>query len=93
MASTGTVIQVIGSTFDAQFAENELPAIYNAVTCEIEFGGEKTTLVGEVARHMGEIDRAAVSAMKRLYWAGMAGAAADAKVVEDEGSDDAERQD
>jgi F-type H+/Na+-transporting ATPase subunit beta len=53
MPTTGTVIQVIGSTFDAQFPEDSLPEIYNAVTCEIEIRGEKTTLVGEVSRHMG----------------------------------------
>jgi F-type H+/Na+-transporting ATPase subunit beta len=53
MATTGTVIQVIGSTFDAQFPEDSLPAIYNALTCEIEIRGEKTTLVGEVSKHMG----------------------------------------
>ena len=35
MASNGTVTQVIGSTFDAQFPENALPEIYNAV--EIDF--------------------------------------------------------
>ncbi|MBT8485673.1 MAG: F0F1 ATP synthase subunit beta [Phycisphaerae bacterium] len=53
MATSGTIIQVIGSTFDAQFPEEQLPAIYNAVKCEIDMGGEKTTLVGEVARHLG----------------------------------------
>jgi len=53
MATTGTVIQVIGSTFDAQFPEDGLPEIYNAVHCEIEIRGEKTRLVGEVSRHMG----------------------------------------
>jgi len=54
MAATGTIIQVIGSTFDAQFPEDGLPKIYNAVYCEMTSGsGEKSTLVGEVARHMG----------------------------------------
>ncbi|MCI0365651.1 MAG: F0F1 ATP synthase subunit beta [Phycisphaerales bacterium] len=53
MPATGTVIQVIGSTFDAQFPEDQLPDIYNAVRCEIEFKGDKQTLVGEVSRHMG----------------------------------------
>jgi len=53
MATTGTIIQVIGSTFDARFPEEDLPAIYNALTCEIEIKGEKTTLVGEVAKHLG----------------------------------------
>ena len=53
MASTGTIIQVIGSTFDAQFPDDALPEIYNAVKSEIEIKGEKTTLVGEVAKHLG----------------------------------------
>ncbi|MHC4413874.1 MAG: F0F1 ATP synthase subunit beta [Planctomycetota bacterium] len=53
MASSGTIIQVIGSTFDAQFAEEDLPEIYNAVKCEIDVKGEKVTLVGEVAKHLG----------------------------------------
>ena len=53
MASTGTIIQVIGSTFDAKFPEADLPGIYNAVTCEIDLVGEKSTLVGEVAKHLG----------------------------------------
>jgi F-type H+-transporting ATPase subunit beta len=53
MATTGTVIQVIGSTFDAQFPEDNLPEIYNAVECQIEFKGEKLRLVGEVSKHMG----------------------------------------
>ena len=53
MATTGKVIQVIGSTFDAQFPESDLPEIYNAVECEIEIRGERTRLVGEVAKHLG----------------------------------------
>ncbi len=53
MATTGTIIQVIGSTFDAQFPEEDLPEIYNAVKCEIDIRGDKTTLVGEVAKHLG----------------------------------------
>ena len=53
MATAGTVIQVIGSTFDAQFAEDQLPNIYNAVTCELDVQGERIRLVGEVAKHLG----------------------------------------
>jgi F-type H+-transporting ATPase subunit beta len=53
MASTGTVIQVIGSTFDAQFPESDLPEIYNSVHVNFETKGQKTTLVGEVAKHLG----------------------------------------
>ena len=55
MASTGTVIQVIGSTFDAQFPESDLPEIYNAVEIELDVRGEKTRLVGEVA--LDAVDR------------------------------------
>ena len=53
MASTGTVAQVIGSTFDAQFPESDLPEIYNAVSVELDVRGEKIPLVGEVAKHLG----------------------------------------
>ncbi len=53
MATTGKIIQVIGSTFDAQFPEDQLPEIYNAVESTIDVKGEKTRLVGEVAKHLG----------------------------------------
>jgi len=53
MPATGTVIQVIGSTFDAQFPEDQIPEIYNAVHVEFELHGQKTKLVGEVAKHLG----------------------------------------
>ena len=53
MASTGTIAQVIGSTFDAQFPESDLPEIYNAVNVEFQTGGENQKLVGEVAKHLG----------------------------------------
>ncbi len=53
MATKGTIIQVIGSTFDAQFPEDQLPEIYNAVKVEITSAGETSTLVGEVNKHLG----------------------------------------
>ncbi len=53
MATHGTIVQVIGSTFDAQFPEDRLPDIYNAIESQIEIRGEKIRLVGEVAKHMG----------------------------------------
>ncbi len=53
MAANGTIIQVIGSTFDAQFPEDGLPDIYNAVTCTIGSGDTATTLFGEVSTHLG----------------------------------------
>src|SRR4029079_1646990 len=51
------VTQVIGSTLDAQFAEDELPGIYNALRIEIDrkILGEQSheTLWCEVAQHLG----------------------------------------
>ena len=53
MANQGTVSQVIGSTFDAEFAEENLPDIFNALTTEIEGEEGKYTLTGEVQQHLG----------------------------------------
>ena len=53
MSTNGTIIQVIGSTFDAQFPADNLPEIYNALEVEIDNAGEKTNLVGEVNKHLG----------------------------------------
>jgi F-type H+-transporting ATPase subunit beta len=53
MATTGTVAQVIGSTFDAQFPETDLPKIYNAVHVKFNLAGDEQLLVGEVAKHLG----------------------------------------
>ncbi|MEQ8316311.1 MAG: F0F1 ATP synthase subunit beta [Phycisphaerales bacterium] len=49
----GTITQVIGSTFDAQFAESDLPEIYNAITVDADTPAGKLTLVGEVQQHLG----------------------------------------
>ncbi|MEM7681856.1 MAG: F0F1 ATP synthase subunit beta [Planctomycetota bacterium] len=53
MSTTGTITQVIGSTFDAQFPDDQLPEIYNAIACDYEVGGETIHLVGEVQQHLG----------------------------------------
>lgn len=50
---TGYITQVIGSTFDAEFPVDQLPAIYNAVRVESEQKGVKLRLVGEVQNHLG----------------------------------------
>jgi F-type H+-transporting ATPase subunit beta len=52
-ANTGKITQVIGSTFDVQFPEDQLPAIYNAVKIESEFKGVKIDLTGEVQQQLG----------------------------------------
>jgi F-type H+-transporting ATPase subunit beta len=49
----GKVIQVIGSTFDTQFDEANIPAIYNALKIDAEIKGQKISLTGEVQQHLG----------------------------------------
>jgi F-type H+/Na+-transporting ATPase subunit beta len=56
--ATGRIVQVIGSTFDAEFDEQSMPAIYNAVTVEQADSAEQARrrngqLVGEVQQHLG----------------------------------------
>ncbi len=53
MASTGTITQVIGSTFDAQFAEDKLPSIYSAVKIDADTPVGRLVLTGEVQQHLG----------------------------------------
>ena len=49
----GFITQVIGSTFDAEFPQDSLPPIYNAVRIESDKKGVKLRLVGEVQQHLG----------------------------------------
>ncbi|GAB6165242.1 F0F1 ATP synthase subunit beta [Thermostilla marina] len=49
----GRITQVIGSTFDAEFPEDRLPTIYNAVRVVEENKGVKIDLTGEVQQHLG----------------------------------------
>ncbi len=49
----GSITQVIGSTFDAQFPEGELPDIYNAIVSTWDNHGTMQTLYGEVQQHLG----------------------------------------
>lgn len=52
-ATIGHVTQVIGSTFDAEFPEGQLPEIYNALTIDVENKGLHIRLTGEVQQHLG----------------------------------------
>ena len=49
----GKIVQVIGSTFDAEFDEEQLPEIYNALKIDTEFKGVRLQLTGEVQQHLG----------------------------------------
>jgi F-type H+-transporting ATPase subunit beta len=49
----GRIIQIIGSTFDAEFEEGHLPEIYNALRIETEYKGTTIRLTGEVQQQLG----------------------------------------
>ena len=49
----GRITQVIGSTFDAEFSEDQLPPIYNAVRITSDTKGVKIDLTGEIQQHLG----------------------------------------
>jgi F-type H+-transporting ATPase subunit beta len=53
MATEGVITQVIGSTFDAQFPEDQLPENYNAIQIDTEIRGRRIKLTGEVQKHLG----------------------------------------
>jgi len=63
--NVGHITQVIGSTLDAKFDEDNMPALYNALSVQVERTvlGEKTkeTLWCEVAQHLGGGQLRAVS--------------------------------
>lgn len=50
----GKLIQIMGSVFDAQFEPSSVPAVYNAVEVQGNFGTGKTSLWGEVQQHLGD---------------------------------------
>ncbi len=51
--NTGRVTQIIGSTFDAEFHQAHMPAIYNAVKIVGHQKGVELNLTGEVQQHLG----------------------------------------
>ncbi|HSG70371.1 MAG TPA: F0F1 ATP synthase subunit beta [Planctomycetaceae bacterium] len=52
-SNIGKVTQIIGSTFDAEFPQNKLPEIYNALVIDTEVKGLKIKVTGEVQQHLG----------------------------------------
>ena len=72
MPATGKVTQVIGSTFDAEFPDDSLPAIYNALHIDLKYGDFAGKLTGEVQQHLGDrwvrtISMAGTEGIKRGY--------------------------
>jgi F-type H+/Na+-transporting ATPase subunit beta len=52
-SKAGKIVQVIGSTFDAEFEEGHLPEIYHALRVDQDQKGIPLHLVGEVQQHLG----------------------------------------
>ncbi|HET7724931.1 MAG TPA: F0F1 ATP synthase subunit beta [Propionibacteriaceae bacterium] len=50
----GRVARVIGPVVDVEFAPDEMPDIYNALTIEIDVNGDKRSMTLEVALHVGD---------------------------------------
>src|SRR5476649_952179 len=65
----GQIVQVIGSTFDAEFEEGHLPEIYNALKIDEEFKGVKLKITGEVQQHLGgnRVRAVALGSTEGLY--------------------------
>ncbi len=51
--NTGKITQIIGSTFDAEFPEDSLPEILNALVVDQETKGIRFKVTGEVQQHLG----------------------------------------
>jgi len=49
----GKIVQVIGSTLDAEFPKGQLPDIYDALVVDIVSDGESERLTCEVQQHLG----------------------------------------
>lgn len=52
-SALGRITQIIGSTFDVEFAEDHMPDIYNAVTVTAKVKGIDIHVTGEVQQHLG----------------------------------------
>ncbi len=52
--ATGRIARVNGPVVDIEFPHDSIPDIYNALTTEVAFGDQKSTLTLEVAQHLGD---------------------------------------
>ena len=50
----GKIVQVIGSTLDAEYPKDQLPEIYDALIVDFEAAGETSRLTCEVQQHLGD---------------------------------------
>ena len=52
--ATGRIARVNGPVVDIEFPHDSIPSIYNALTTEMTFGDQKSTITLEVAQHLGD---------------------------------------
>jgi F-type H+-transporting ATPase subunit beta len=52
--ASGRVVRVIGPVVDVEFGRNTMPALYNALTVDVELGELSKMLTLEVAQHIGD---------------------------------------
>ncbi|MGH8875144.1 MAG: F0F1 ATP synthase subunit beta, partial [Acidimicrobiia bacterium] len=51
--SVGRVVKVTGPVVDVEFPQDELPEILHAMEIDFEIGGDRQTVICEVAQHLG----------------------------------------
>ena len=52
--SLGRIARVIGPVVDIEFPVDSMPEMYNALTVDVTLAGETTTIILEVAQHIGD---------------------------------------
>ena len=53
-AASGKVVQVIGPVVDVEFADGQVPALFNALTVQYDVNGAPYLLTMEVQQHLGD---------------------------------------
>ncbi|MBT8248823.1 MAG: F0F1 ATP synthase subunit beta [Acidimicrobiia bacterium] len=61
--SIGRVVKVTGPVVDCEFPNTGMPELMHALEIDLEVGGEKSTIMAEVAQHLGD-NRVRAIAMK-----------------------------
>jgi len=54
MSNIGKIVQIIGPVVDVQFSQENMPAIYQALTVEYTAAGRQEKLTLEVQQHLGD---------------------------------------
>jgi F-type H+-transporting ATPase subunit beta len=52
--AVGRIARITGPVVDVEFTSDNMPDMYSALSVELELGGEKSTIILEVAQHIGD---------------------------------------